>query len=164
MSNYAVLNNDNIVINITVGQPVDGYYIEITTGQMCDFGSLWNGTTFIPQEKSASILLSLAKNKRDEIINGGFLYMDRKIQSADQDVQFIQTAVQNASLSTDEEWPTTFAWRCMDNTWLPMTRLEVLGMSRTHGLFVNACFTRFAEIEIYLYYGWAVDINAGWPT
>lgn len=103
------------------------------------------------------------KTKRDTIQYGSFTYLGKTIQCRDEDRANINSAAVNAMMATDEQWPSNFAWRFADNSWLPMTRQQVLGMSAAFGQFLASCFAVFAAKTAQIAAGEPCDINTGWP-
>lgn len=112
---------------------------------------------------SKADLLKTLKAKRDAVQYGAFAYMGKTIQYDINARTNIAQAVRNAMVATDALWPNPFAWRCSDNSWLPMTRMQVLEMDVAAGQFLAACFAVFAAKAAQIEAGAACDINAGWP-
>ena len=101
--------------------------------------------------------------KRDAIQFGAFAFMGKRIQYDMESRTNIAQAVRNAMVATDEQWPTGFAWICEDNSWLPLTRQQILAMDVAAGQFLAACFAVFAQKTSQIEAGEPCEINTGWP-
>ena len=108
--------------------------------------------------------LAILKDKRDAVQYASFRYMGKSIQCDNLARANINSAAINAMTATDAQWPANFAWRCEDNTWLPMTRQQTLDMSAAFGQFLAACFAVFATKSDAIEAGQSVDIHIGWPV
>lgn len=117
---------------------------------------------YVPPSKAD--LLKQLKAKREAVQYGAFAYMGKRIQCDDLSRANINTAATNAMIATDEQWPAAFAWRCADNSWLPLTRAQTLGMSAAFGQFLAACFATFATKAAQIEASEPCDINSGWPA
>ena len=107
---------------------------------------------------------AILKAKRDAVQYAAFRYMEKSIQCDNLARANINSAAINAMTATDAQWPANFAWRCEDNTWLPLTRQQTLDMSAAFGQFLAACFAVFASKSAAIAAGQSVDINTGWPV
>jgi len=108
--------------------------------------------------------LAILKDQRDAVQYAFFRYMEKSIQCDNLARANINSAAINAMTATDAQWPADFAWRCEDNTWLPLTRQQTLGMSAAFGQFLAACFAVFATKSVAIAARQSVDINTGWPV
>jgi hypothetical protein len=107
--------------------------------------------------------LDALQARRDEVRWRSFLFMDRSIQCRRVDEGALLQLGLSADRATDESWPAGFAWRCADNSWLPLTRAQAVQMSDAYARFVNACFAVFGEKEAAIKAGQDVEISGGWP-
>ena len=118
------------------------------------------------EERRAACVATL-HSWRNTYLTGTFRFRDKDIQCREGDVlniigMYTMHVVQGIPL------PEGFAWRCADNTWLPLNATDLADLSVAYTIFKNACYQ----------YCWfvmepaiaasdnpeSVDITQGWPV
>ena len=101
------------------------------------------------------------KNKRIAVLSNTFPYLGKSSQCDTASRLSIAEKIATATQVTDEQWAASFpGWRCADNSLLPLTRAEMIGMGLARDTFdaqVWAVFyAKLAALP-------NVNLNDGWP-
>lgn len=117
-------------------------------------------------EERRAFVISQMKSIRDSKMNGEFTYLNKQIQCRLTDRENIAGYMNlyNAGLWTPGE---TFAWRCADNTWLPLDLQGFLGLAGRAAEFKLACYEKAWNLDAEINASdnpESIDISSDWPV
>ena len=121
----------------------------------------------IPVETRRQLCISSLHVFRDTIQNSQFLFRDKPIQCRQEDVpNIIGMLLKHVLMQTP--LPENFAWRCADDTWLPLDVQGISDLATAYYAFKNACY-QFCWFTLEPAINASdnpesIDITQGWPT
>lgn len=115
-----------------------------------------------PAAPSVEAVCDAIDSERDRRANDRFTYAGNWFQCRPQDVVNI-TGAGATALSTivaGGDWPEDFAWIAEDNSHIPMTALEVIGLGNAYTAFRRNLIFRASEMKTRVRAGETVDYTA----